>query len=100
MPDPSFHDLLINLFNRLDQHAVRLESRMEKIQDTVHLAVVNVESIKTALAQQQSTLAANQTSVTALEKRVEVLDRFKWLLTIIAAGIGWVANLMFSHWMK
>ncbi len=91
----SIHDLILNVFNRMDQATQRIEQKCERIGDGVHNCNVSIATIESSVKQIQTHTDNCHTKIEEINTRVGTLEKFKWQAVGLITGIGAIINLAF-----
>lgn len=91
----SIHDLILNVFNRMDQATQRIEQKCERIGDGVHNCNVSIATIESSVKQIQAHTDNCHTKIEAIMGRVTSLEKLKWQAVGLITGIGMIINLGF-----
>lgn len=90
----SIHDLILNVYNRIDQATQRIEQKCERIGDGVHNCNVSIATIEASVNRIQSHTDSCHTKIEEISGRVGTLEKFKWQAVGLITGVGTVINLV------
>ncbi len=89
----SIHDLILNVFNRMDQATQRIEQKCERIGEGVHHCNVSIATIESSVKQIQTHTDNCHSRIEDMNTRVSLLEKFKWQAVGLIAGVGTIINL-------